>query len=259
MFHTGIQEYFVHGDKELALLRAATEWKYDLYEFDKEKSFFHCWAAIEKFIWMLPELALADYEVMYYNGKPCIELGFCIKLPNGFYYRGYIDLVLQHKIDGSILVVDLKTSGARYSNPAKYQNSSQNIAYSVVLDTIMPGLQSFNVMYFEYLTSIDKFIPHDFVIDNMERATFIRDLLMECDIMNFYDNNEDWPKHGESCSGYGGSCQFINNCTMPTSMLLGTHKIEDDPITIDKKAPYDIMISLEDIINSQLELLEDEI
>lgn len=257
MFHTGIQELLTHGDLQLALLRAATEWKYDLYEFLKEKSFFHCWQAIERFSFLYPETPLVDYEVLSYNGKPAVELGFCIELPNKFYYRGYIDLVMQHKHDGSILVVDLKTSGAKYSNPAKYQNSAQNIAYSVVLDAIAPGLQTFNVMYYEFLTGLEKYVAHDFIIDNMERATWIRDLLMECDIMSFYDNHEDWPKHGESCAGYGSVCTFINNCTMPTSMLLGTSIIEDDPIEIDTKAPYDIMITLDDIINGQLELLEE--
>lgn len=257
MFHTGIQSFMVSRDIKSALLDAATEWKYDLYEFLKEKSFFHCWQAIERFAFLYPETPLAEYEVLTYNNRPAVELSFCIALPGEFYYRGFIDLVLQHRLDGSILVVDLKTSGAKYSNPAKYQNSAQNIAYSIVLDAVAPGLQSFNVMYYEYLTGLEKYIAHDFVIDNMERATWIRDLLMECDIMSFYDNHEDWPKHGESCQGYGSACTFINNCTMPRTMLLGTEENNEPPLSLDRTQGYDIMVTIDDIINGQLELLEE--
>ncbi len=257
MFHTGIQQFLSTGNLQEAMLIAATDWRLELYEFKKEKSFWHCWNAIEQFAFLYPESPLADYEILIYNGKPAMELGFCISLPDGFYYRGYIDLVMRHRYTGSILVVDLKTSGMNHSNPAKYQNSSQNIAYSVVLDTVAPGLQTFNVMYYEYLTYLNKFVAHDFVIDNLERATWIRDLLMECQIMQFYDNNAEWPKHGESCISYGRSCEFLDNCTMPTAALLGTYKEEADALSIDSKAPYDIYITLEEIINSQINLIEE--
>jgi len=75
--------------------------------------------------------------------------------------------------------------------------------------------------------------------------------------MQFYDNNAEWPKHGESCISYGRSCKFLDNCTMPTAALLGTHKEEADALSIDSKAPYDIYITLEQIIDSQINLIEE--
>jgi hypothetical protein len=253
MFHAGIQTYFATNNKELALLTAATEWKYNMDDFDKEKSFYHCWAAITQFIDNLPYSELADFDLAYVDGKPATEVGFRIDLGNGFYYRGFIDLILKHKQTGNLLVVDLKTSGAKYSLPAKYQNSSQNLAYSAVLDTKFPGLQNFNVMYFEYLTSVNKFIPHTFFIDCMTRATFIRDLLLTMDIMNIYDQHEDWPMHGESCAGYGTkACRFIDTCSMPISLMLGP-AVHSEP---EDEEPYDIETTLQAMIDSQLELLE---
>lgn len=255
MFHVGIQNFVCGVPINESLLIAALEWKTDLYEFKKEKSFFHCWNAIEQFAYLYPETQLANYKVLEYNGKPAMELSFRIELPNGFYYRGYVDLVLQNLYDDSILVVDLKTSGAKYTSPAKYQNSAQNIGYSLVLETILPGMQSFNVMYYEYLTSINKYVAHDFLVDPLDRAIWIRDLLMECDVMQFYDNNEDWPKHGESCISYNRPCNFLDNCTTPLSMLIGTDVEERDGKEIDREQNYDIEVNLLSLIEAQENLL----
>lgn len=258
MFGEGLQSILTGIPLEKALVGAATQWSLDLYEFKKEKSFWHCWQAIERFAWMLPESPLADYEMVWYNGKPATELSFCIALPDGFYYRGFIDAVLRHRHSGEYLVMDAKTSGMNHSNPAKYQNSGQVLGYSVVMDKVAPGCQSFNVMYYEYLTYLEKFVAHDFVMDYLDRAMWIRDLLLDIEVMKMYGNYAEWPKHGEHCVAYGRVCRFIDNCGMQTAHLLGTYEESQDALELDlakrKGIPYDINVTLEELIESQMTL-----
>ncbi len=253
-FGAGIQ-YILSGDSfEDAIIKASTEWKLDLYDEEKEKTFWHCFNAIETFSIIRHQLDISDYEVVMFNNKPACELSFCIDLENGFYYRGYIDILMQHKLSGELLVVDAKTSNARYTNPAKYQNSAQAISYSIVIDAIFSNTSGFNVLYFEYLTGLNKFEHHLFYKDYLERATWIRDILIDCEIMNLYSRWDSWPKNGNACTNYGRTCEFIDNCMMETANLIGSNIITKDAIELDKEAnkTYDINVTLSNIIESQL-------
>lgn len=258
MFGEGLQQIIAGADVETAMLLAISQWNLDIWEVKKEKSFWHCFQAIENFVSLLPESVLANYEVVIWKGKPACELSFRIALPNGFYYRGYIDVLLKHKFDDSLLVVDAKTSGANYASPAKYQNSAQAIGYSIVVDVIAPGTSSFNVMYYEYLTRLNKYVEHTFLKDYLERANWIRDIMLDIEVMKIYDNYESWPMHGESCGGYGNfSCNFLDNCTMQTASLVGSKLIETDAAELDKDKDgnfkkYDIEVTLDELIAAQL-------
>jgi len=255
MFGEGLQSLLAGYSLQESVLRASTHWNLDLFDFEKSKSFWHCIAALEKFEQIRADSALADYEVVMYNGKPACELGFCIQLPDGFYYRGYIDIVMQHKLDGSYLVVDAKTSGAKYSNPAKYQNSPQAIGYSTVMDVVAPDCNQFNVMYFEYLTELGKFVDHTFMVDYLSRANWIRDILLDVETMKMYDAYDEWKMHGESCTAYSRACQYIDCCTMKTANLVGNNTVTTEPFELDtsKGAKYDVYVTLEQLIESQME------
>lgn len=261
MFGEGLQSILSGYSLEESLVRASSQWTLDLYESLKEKSFFSCWNAIQTFAFIYPQTPLKDYEVVIYNGKPACELSFCLALPDGFYYRGYMDIVLKHKYSDTYLVVDFKTSGAKYSNPAKYQNSPQALGYSIIMDKIAPGYQNFSVMYYEYLTYLNKFVDHDFVLDYLDRAMWIRDLLIDVELIKLYSQYAEWPKHGHHCTSYGGSCEFIQNCGMQTKHLIGTDIITQDALTYEKdkaadsgkELEYSIYLTLDELIQSQLE------
>lgn len=260
MFGAGIQAILCGANIQDAIIEASLQWSLDIYDTEKEKSFWHCINAIIKFQDELPDTILSQYKVVYWNGKPASELSFMIELPDRFYYRGYIDILLEHKFDGSLLVVDAKTSGANYISSYKYQNSAQAIGYSIVIDAIRPNTTSFSVCYFEYLTGLNKFVDHIFVKNYLERAYWIRNLLLDIELIKLYSSYDDWPMHGESCGGFGKyHCQFIDTCTMMTKNLVGNKIVYVDPIQLDYDAnkDYTIKVKLIDIINSQLEATGD--
>jgi len=259
MFGEGVQQLLAGKSLEEAMLLAAAHWSADLWDAEKEKSFWYCFQAIELFNLVRQENELHNYELVYWNGKPAIELSFRLALPYGFYYRGYIDILLKHKVTGELLVVDAKTSNSNYSNGASYQNSEQVLSYSIMIDAAVPGASSYQVMYFEYLTRLNKFVPHVFTKDFVDRANMIRDLITDCEIMMMYNRYDSWPMHGKSCANFGRRCNFIDTCTMSTEALtkLSTNGIYMDAAKYEselapKKVSYDIELTLDEVIDAQL-------
>lgn len=253
-FGEGIQALIEGCSMQDAVFRAILQWSGDLTETKKDKSIWTCISGMEKFLVLRDMGTLADYEIAYWKGKPCTELSFRITLPEGFYYRGYLDMLLRHKLSGELLVVDIKTSGANYSNPAKYVNSGQNIGYSIVVDKIAPGTSSFEVMYYEYLTGVKKFVEHTFMVGVLARANWLRNIRLDINTMLMYDKLEvnEWPQHGESCSAHNSQCQFIDVCMMTNKSLLGELELRDAK-EIDAVEEYDIEVSFEELISNQLD------
>ena len=254
MFGEAVQQLLCGKSLQEAVLAGMMLWTLDLEDFEKEKSFWYCIAALEKFAAIKHTTVLADYDVAYINGKPACELSLCIILPGGFYYRGFVDIVLVHRITGQYLVVDIKTSNRKFSHEAKYINSPQALGYSIIMDYIAPGQNTFEVMYYEYLTPIKKFVDMTFTIGYLQRAQWLRNLLVDIQIMEMYDQYEEWPMHGESCYGFK-ACSLIDVCTMTTNSLCGTARSTVDAITLDRLAlaDYDVVVRFEDLVANQLE------
>ena len=256
-FGEGMQVLLSGSSLQDAVLSAVPLWTLDLEEEEKGKSFWHCITALEKFSLIMQTSALSEYEVARFGPeqKPACELSFSIALPDGFYYRGYVDIVMRHRLTGTYLVVDIKSTGSNYINPAKYTHSTQALGYSVVMDHVAPGQSQYEVMYYEYSTSTHKFTDHIFMIGNLQRAEWLRDLLLDIQIMKLYNTYSEWPKHGESCLSYNRPCQFLDVCTMSTDSLCGSSKELADAAELDsrKLVDYDIVVSLEQLIESQLD------
>ena len=216
--------------------------------------------ALKKFLALRKAGLLDNYELVEYNGRPACELSFCIFLPNGFRYRGFVDAVLRHRISGEILVLECKTTGLKVLDPAMYKNSAQAIGYSIVLDHLFPDLSSYSVLYLVYQTHSEDFTPIPFVKSYLLRALWIRELLMEVQRIEMYEAAGIYPMHGESCYSWNRPCKYINVCTMSNDMLAqpGTPEVLD---TFE----YQINISLEELLETQLkkvtlevpEILED--
>ena len=267
MFGEGLQAILMGAPLEEAVLRAALQWTIDLDEELKDKSFWSAITAIENFSVIRTSTLLADYEVAYVEGKPATELNFSIALPNGYYYRGYIDIVMQHVTTGDYLVVDIKTTGAKYTDSRKFQNSPQAIGYSVVMDKVAPGLSSFDVLYYEYLTGLRKYTDHHFTIGHLQRAQWLRNLVIDTNIMEYYGQYEDWPMHGGSaCIGYGRPCQFMDICTMSTASITGGKMETEDARKYDTKWDYDlgkavpveytVEVTFQELVDTQMDKLD---
>lgn len=190
---------------------------------------------------------LKDYElVQTHDGKPAIELGFRIFLPNGFQYRGFVDVVLRHKVTGVVLVLEIKTSSWQVVANA-FKNSGQAIGYSVVLDHLFENLSSYKVLYLVYKTKEQEYEPVEYQKTLYQRALWLNELLLECQVIELYQNADVWPMHGENCiNKFGKECKYFGICTMKTESIIRGNKSDVD----EKHYHYDIQF--DDLVRTQL-------
>jgi PD-(D/E)XK nuclease superfamily len=197
----------------------------------------------------------ADWELAIIDGKPAIELGFRIALPNGFYYRGYIDLILQNKKTGEIMVVEAKNSSLKYSNEAQWKNSGQALGYSLVLDYLKPELSSYRLLFLVYLTHNSEFIPYPFVKQSSQRARWLESLITECEDVARWEQKDTFPMYGDACFKYSKPCEFFDTCEFSDRALFNAGRIAQLEKGISDER-YDFEINFHDIVIRQLERLE---
>ena len=184
--------------------------------------------SVQKFIYMRENGYLDEYELVYYEGKPAIELSFKIILPDGFAYRGYVDAVLRHKETGAVVVLECKTSSGQPAS-AQYKNSGQALGYSIVLDIIFPELSSYTVLYLVYYTKGREYTELHFEKSLLQRALWLQELLIDSKHIELYESFGTYPMHGEACNDFFKPCEYLGLCTLSTENLVKplTQKILD--------------------------------
>jgi len=235
-------------------------WDTDLFAEDTKarKSFWESMMAVERFAYVRDSSLLKDYELVYYTpeGKeesvPAVELSFIISLPNGFKYRGFVDGVLRHKHTGAILVLEVKSTGLSAVQPATYKNSAQAIGYSIVLDVLFPELSAYEVLYLVYQTKSREYTPLPFKKSYLQRALWIQELLLDCDTILMYEKAGVYPMHGESCFNYFRECDYLNTCTLSTSLLTVPCTQEQEEKVIEQHDTFHISLDVEDLIAAQI-------
>lgn len=251
------------------LWRIFVGWHTDFAASDDKakKSIYNAVIAYQRLRSLLDSGFLSDYELVYHDGKPATELSFVINFPDSFRLRGFVDAVLRHKETGEILVLECKTTGSTTVNPATYKNSAQAIGYSIVLDTLFPSLSSYTVLYLVYQTSVQEYTPIPFVKTLLQRALWIRELLLDIETIKMYEQAEVYPMHGESCIQYykevevsvggtrvpvkQGECEYLATCTLSTQYLTKPCTPEEED-----KTEYQISLSLDQLLESQFSKLE---
>lgn len=215
---------------------------------NRNKSFWEAATAIEMFVRIRESGKLAGYELVIYEGKPATELSFCINFPDGFRYRGFVDAVLTNRETGKVLVFESKTYGGKNAvNPAQFKNSAQGLGYSIVLDTIFPDISSYEVLYFVYQSVSRDFVPLTFPKSYLQRALWIRELLLDIESIKSYEAADVYPMHGESCYSFFRECDYFNTCTLSTDYITLPGKVGDMDTT-----EYQINVSLLDVLEAQL-------
>jgi hypothetical protein len=230
-------------------------WEPDLLDEDikRKKSFWLALHAIQKFMAMCKAGFLNEYEIVSINGRPATELSFLIRFPGGYTYKGFVDLVLRHKVSGEITVLEVKTTSGTTVAAASYKNSAQAIGYSIVLDVPFPQLSSYKVKYLIYKTKNMEFEVMDFTKDYLSRALWIREILLDIESIKMYENASIYPMHGESCYIYYSECEYMGICTLSTDKFTVplSQKITDE-IHRKNDADFEINLGLQDLISSQL-------
>lgn len=256
----GIQGILAGHSIERIYLDCFMMWDTDLFAEDKKvnKSFWESMIAIERFYYVRESSLLQDYELVYYTPEgsdtsvPAVELSFIIHLPDGFKYRGYVDAVLRHKVTGKVLVLEVKTTGLKSVNAAMYKNSAQAIGYSIVLDVLFPELSSYEVLYLIYMTSNREYYPLPFNKSYLQRALWIQELLLDCELIKSYENAGVYPMHGESCFNYFKECEYLNTCTLSTSLITSKLTEEEEVRLEESNKKFHISLSVEDLIAAQI-------
>lgn len=245
----GIQLAFEGFSEEEIIWKLFLNWKPDLFaeNVKQVKSFWHAVFAVQKFLAMKNAGYLADWEPVYYKDKIAAELSFRISLPDGFKYRGFVDLVLRNKETGEVMVLELKTTSATNLNPATYKNSAQAIGYSIVLDVLFPDLSSYQVLYLVYTTKSMEYSPLPFSKSYLQRALWIRELILDIEVIKMYEDAGVFPMHGESCFEFYRECKYLGLCTLATNKLTDPFNPEEF-----KEEEFQIELSLEDLIKAQL-------
>ena len=234
---------------EQIVMKMFTAWHADLFSYDEKgaKSFWDAMIALKRFISLREGGFLQDYELVYHNGVPACELSFCINFPDGFRYRGYVDAVLRNISSGEVLVLECKTTGSKTLSPTTYKNSAQAIGYSIVLDAIFDHLSSYQVLYLIYQTHSREYTTIPFIKTYLQRALWIRELLLDIETIKLYEEAGVYPMRGESCFNYFRDCEYLASCTMSNTYITKPCT----PANEDKEV-YQINLTLADLLENQL-------
>lgn len=253
-FGLGIQLALQGKSYDEILWQLFLNWECDLLAADEKrnKSFWLVAAAIQKFQTQIAPQLFQDWELVYYNGQPAVELSFIIDLPNGFKYRGFVDAVLKHKYTGKVRVLETKTTAATRLSGAEYKNSSQALGYSIVLDKIFPDLSSYEVLYLVYLTKSNTYESLPFNKNYVSRALWIQELLLDVQTIEMYEAAGIYPMHGESCNNFSRPCEYLHNCTLSTFLLTAPMNEEIQEALDKDNEKYQIHVTVEELIHAQI-------
>lgn len=247
----GIQSVLEGKNETQIFMDTFLAWDVDLLDRNdrQKKSFWEVMFSIQKFIQMRDTGYLDEYELVYYEGKPAVELSFKILLPDGFSYRGYVDAVLRHKVTGAVLVLECKTSSGQ-PNSAQYKNSGQALGYSIVLDILFPELSSYTVLYLVYYTKGREYTEFHFDKSLLQRALWLQELLIDSKHIELYESFGTYPMHGENCLDFFRPCEYLGLCTLSIENLIA-------PLTIQKlkkieEEEYMFTVDFYDLVESQL-------
>lgn len=262
----GVQSYIAFGSEEQALLDCFLAWKGNLLTV-KEKSKKSIWFALQAtraFIAMKEEL-IGDWQVAVLpataDGKPArpaVELAFCLDLENGYQYLGHIDLVLMRTDkDGKIqlMVLELKTTSFTTVHEAIYKNSAQALGYSVMLETLAAAIGAdsvnYSVLYLVYKTGAMQFETFPFLKSKTQRVTWIHQILMDCQLIQFYRDSNYYPMHGESCYSFFRACEFFGTCDLQMLQKRAIAGLIIADTNAKDISGIDFYLSLKDILETQ--------
>lgn len=255
----GIQKVLETNSLDAGLLAAFRAWDVDLYESMPKayKSFPHAILAVTNFYEnILPQFG--DWELLWiddkYGGtKPACELSFVVKLPLGYYYRGFLDAVLRNKANGRYRVLELKTTGSKFVDEASYSNSFQGVGYSIILDKIAPeGYSDYEVLYLVFKTFNQTFEDYPFLKLSSHRMNWLNDLLLTVETIELYKRTKRFSTNGDSCKSFGRLCRFYEECNYANdSIFAGADVIHEDTMKLED---FDYVFDYEELLNFQTKI-----
>lgn len=219
----------------------------------KRKTFWHALYAVDRFIPFYNE-HLSQCELLFFDGKPAVELGFIIDCGGGFEYRGKLDALLINKITNRLVPFEGKTTGMKFVHPAMYQNSGQALGYKLVTDVIaralgIPFQDQFTVAYSVYKCWQQAWEYMEFQKTHSQMALWIKNILEDIATIERHSDADYWPQHGESCYSFNKPCGYLDVCGYKDKLLLGAEPKDITP-KMDKESDYPFKFKLEELVET---------
>lgn len=257
-YGTFVATYLLTGGAlDFALLEGWLDY-FPIIETDK-KNQVTCYDLCLRSVPALDDL-LANYDIATFNDIPAVELSFRIDIDHTFYYVGYVDVVLQHKVTKQFLLIDAKTTGLTLidMNPL-FKFSPQLLSYSVILDDIaeaqgvhMPD--TYEVLYLlgalgrnpmeESTTCKPLFFKKTLV----DRLQWFLTLKQDIEALHLCINNNNFPHRPAGCMKFNKVCPEYGACGLTTHDKYKEHEV--DIIN------YQFTMTLNNLIASHLERLD---
>jgi hypothetical protein len=261
----GVEDFLQKNDIEQVYFDMFMYWHGSIDADDgikKKKTFWHGLHAIQKFAplrWSaFKDMELFAYKTIGKDGKEVLktatELSFYIDLGHGFSYRGFVDAVMLDKMKNELVVLECKTTGNNNVHEATYKHSGQSLGYSIILDAIARKMgrqlgSSYRVFYPIYKSSVMEWDLFPFNKSHLSRARWLKDILVDKDLITARANDNHFPMYGESCYSFFKECTFFGTCEMSNDVMMkGILPVpEEDPNS------FDFQFTLLELIEAQLE------
>ena len=201
----------------------------------------------------VPELdkLLMDWEVVSFEGKPAVELGFSLEIDESFSYVGFVDVVLRNRWTGRVAVCDVKSTALKlFDLSPVYQNSDQCLSYSIVLDKIVGEEHAeYDVLYFvAQLGSGNGFSPtikpYTFPKSLHDRLDWFISLGLDVKRIKEMLELGIFPKDGNNCLQYNRPCKHFGTCQL--------HSFDRMPPVEPDLRTYQFHFELDDLVADHL-------
>lgn len=246
-FGAGVATYMVTQDADLALYQM---WLAYWPELESEKkSMVMCASALMDAFRHLDTL-LMEYEVATFKGKPAVELSFRLRITDVYYFVGYIDLVLRHKLTGVYSVWDAKSTGLQLHDLSPlYQNSGQVLGYSVALDRIVgERLSSYGVGFIVSQLDARKIRAKTHIFDYqktlLDRLKWFMTLGIDAKKLELMAELGHYPMRGHSCLSFNRPCRYFGVCNL--------HSSDEERVREEDTLEYDFTYDLNELIEDHL-------
>lgn len=248
-FGAGLQALLQNKSLEEAHWEAYKKWMFpngtdkesvSIYEESKKKSFMLVSLHMQKYF-LNPILANQGWEVWKLpNGRPAIEVGFHITLPNGYSYRGYIDAILQH-FTGKLTALEIKTSGMENAHVANWQNSFQGMSYSLITDYISQKQSEEQLFFIAEFPKLGQQVM-DFWRGPKDKYAWLPALALDMQRIETYKRNKHFPMRGSACYDYFRPCHHLGICNLSQQQ----DYVSPPPEDLSK---YDYCFNIQELIN----------
>lgn len=219
----GFQDYIKTGDLGHALFITLLEYEPLVEDPDTKqnrKFLERAFLAVESLSIKWDE---TNYDLLYMQGRPAIELGFKIILNDyGDYFCGFADVGVWNKDKNQAGIVEVKTTGLNRDDLTPlYRYSPQALGYSIMLDTALATQASnFETIYCVSHLHRGEIWPESKVIPfqktRLDRLNWMMMLIMDLNkAISCYENNF-WPQRWQECLAYNRVCQYFDTCNMTT-------------------------------------------